>query len=161
MRCPKCQNHEPAGSAVCRMCFAVLDEQPPDAGVVARRARATAAARGSAGSVAARRSSSDVWGVAADRSAGPTRPSFSGATAGIPALQRRVDPVAIAALVSGLCALGPVAMLLGLWGRHRVHSHAARSGYALASVGLWLGLAATLVYFWLLMDRGGSTLGSV
>lgn len=159
MRCPQCQNHEPDGSTTCRMCFAALAERPPAAGVVRQRSRATAAVRTGAGPGLPRVPVADVWGVAPDRGAEPRRPSISSATAGLPALQRRVDPVAIAAFVTGLCVLGPIAMVLGLWGRHRVHSHVARRGYALASVGLWFGLAATLAYFWLLVDRGGSTLG--
>lgn len=77
----------------------------------------------------------------------------------IPALRRRNDPVAVAALVSGLLALGPIAMLLGVWGRRRVHARPARGGYALASIGLWLGLAASLVYLWMLLESGGA--GSV
>lgn len=160
MRCPRCQNHEPPGSTTCRMCFSSLEEAPVSAEVAVRRARATAQVRAGAPAGSVRTAAVRSWPPPDDAGAAKSR-VHTGATAGLPALRRRTDVVAAAAFVAGILALGPVAMLLGLWGRHRVHSHAARSGYALASVGLWLGLAATLVYFWLLMDRGGSTLGSV
>lgn len=63
--------------------------------------------------------------------------------------RKRYDVVAIIALLLGVCGLGPIAALAGIWGRSRVRHHPNRKGYALATVGLWLGLAASVVYVWL------------
>lgn len=158
VRCPKCQNQEPAGSTTCRMCFAPLDPGPPDRDTVMRRAAATTALRRRVDSGAARYAPAATWPTAdarpPQRRPTPTRPTNTSAP---PVLRRRNDPVAVAALVCGILALGPLAMLLGVWGRRRVHSRPARGGYALASIGLWLGLAATLVYLWLALDTGGAS----
>lgn len=160
MRCPKCQNQEPAGSTTCRMCFAPLDAGPPDRETLERRAAATTAIRRRVDSGVARYAPAATWPTSdarqPSRRPAPTRPTNTSAA---PALRRRNDPVAVAALVCGICALGPIAMLLGIWGRRRVHSRPARGGYALASVGLWLGLAASLGYLWMALDAGGA--GSV
>lgn len=63
--------------------------------------------------------------------------------------RKRYDVVAIIALLLGVSGLGPIAALAGIWGRSRVRHHPNRKGYALATVGLWLGLAASVVYVWL------------
>lgn len=157
MRCPKCQSHEPDGSTVCRMCFAALDAGPPDPETRMRRAAATTAVRQRVDAGVSRYAPVQTWPTSDARHTGGTRSSSrstSGATS--LALRRRTDPIAVAALVCGILALGPAAMLLGAWGRRRVHSRPARGGYALASIGLWLGLAATLVYLWMLLDSGGA-----
>ncbi|MBX7158885.1 MAG: hypothetical protein K1X95_01180 [Acidimicrobiia bacterium] len=139
------------------MCFSPLDPGPTDPEVLRRRAAATTAVRSRAGADVDRFAPAAIWptsdarhATAAGRSPRPPN------NTSIPALRRRNDPVAVAALVSGLLALGPIAMLLGVWGRRRVHARPARGGYALASIGLWLGLAASLVYLWMLLESGGA-----
>lgn len=139
------------------MCFAPLDSGPPDPQVLMRRAAATTAIRARADSGATRYAPAATWPTSDARGSTPVRTVARPANnASPPTLRRRNDPVAVAALVCGVLALGPIAMLLGVWGRRRVHSRPARGGYALASIGLWLGLAATIAYLWMLLDSGGA-----
>lgn len=139
------------------MCFASLDPGPPDPETVRRRAAATTALRSRVDSGVSRYTPAATWPTSDARAPRQPPPAVRPAnTAQAPALRRRNDPVAVAALVCGILALGPVAMLLGIWGRRRVHARPARGGYALASVGLWLGLAASLVYLWMALDSGGA-----
>jgi hypothetical protein len=65
--------------------------------------------------------------------------------AGWPEPKPPTDGMAVASLVTGLLALGPVAVVLALLGFRRIRRH-GRSGKGFAVAGLVLGLLGTLVW---------------
>lgn len=152
VRCPKCLSPEPDGATHCRMCFSSLRAEELDEAVLFRRAQATAAVRAAAARPAPARLVVDPWvtrDAVAGASLGRVRPSAP--QTHIPGVKRRTDTIALLAFIFGLCGGGPVAVVLGIWGRRRVHACPARGGYGLASAGMWLGLAATAFYGYLLV----------
>ncbi len=71
----------------------------------------------------------------------------------------RQEPLAVAALVTGVLGLGPVAVVLGAVGLHRVRAR-ARRGRGLALAGLVLGIVGTLAWAALAAVTVGTALAS-